>query len=136
MIEVRDAEPGDGEAVGRLLDEAAAAIGDRRGGEPLLAERDTAAPIATLVGVLADAVVGVATLRLSGDRALLDTLWVTPQVREVGVGDALLDAAIERARGLGARSLDSFALPGDRDTKNFFESHAMTARLLVVHREL
>jgi len=40
------------------------------------------------------------------------------------------------ARGWECTDLDSYALPGDRDTKNFFESHAMKSRLLIVHTAL
>jgi hypothetical protein len=32
--------------------------------------------------------------------------------------------------------MDSLALPGDRATKNFFESFGLKARAIVVHRSL
>jgi hypothetical protein len=31
--------------------------------------------------------------------------------------------------------IDAFALPGMRETKNFFEGSGFTARLLVMHRQ-
>ena len=32
--------------------------------------------------------------------------------------------------------MDSLALPGDRATKNFFETHGLVARAITVHRRL
>jgi hypothetical protein len=54
----------------------------------------------------------------------------------VGVGDRLIDAAAELAGGWGCAYLDSVVLPGDRETKNFFEAHGMVSRLLRVSRPL
>jgi hypothetical protein len=36
----------------------------------------------------------------------------------------------------GCLGVDSTALPGARETKNFFEESGFTARLLVMHRRL
>jgi hypothetical protein len=36
----------------------------------------------------------------------------------------------------GAVAIQSTALPGDRATKNFFESQGMVARAIIVHRWL
>jgi hypothetical protein len=36
----------------------------------------------------------------------------------------------------GCFGVDSLALPGDRHTKNFFESFGLVARAIVVHRKL
>ena len=35
-----------------------------------------------------------------------------------------------------AAGIDGFALPGDRETKNFFERFGLTARAILVHRSL
>jgi hypothetical protein len=45
---------------------------------------------------------------------------------------ALVDWCTER----GCMGVDSLALPGDRHTKNFFESFGLVARAIVVHRPL
>jgi hypothetical protein len=52
------------------------------------------------------------------------------------VGEALLDAAMAFGREHACRGIDSYALPGARETKNFFETAGMKARLLVVHAPL
>jgi hypothetical protein len=39
-------------------------------------------------------------------------------------------------RGGGCVGIDALALPGNRQTKNFFESFGFTARAIVVHRRL
>ena len=44
----------------------------------------------------------------------------------------MINEAIEH----GAVGIDSFALPGDRETKNFFETQGMVARLIHVYRPL
>jgi hypothetical protein len=36
----------------------------------------------------------------------------------------------------GCNAVDAYALPGDRQTKNFFEESGFTARLLVMHHRL
>ena len=40
------------------------------------------------------------------------------------------------AKERGALAIQSVALPGDRATKNFFETHGMVARAIIVHRWL
>ena len=44
----------------------------------------------------------------------------------------ITDTAVKNA----SCGIDSFALPGDRETKNFFESQGMVARLINVYRSL
>ncbi|MFV0315768.1 MAG: GNAT family N-acetyltransferase [Microthrixaceae bacterium] len=68
--------------------------------------------------------------------ARLRELWVEPGARRIGLGSALLEAAIEVAVDRGCAGIESVALPGDRATKNFFEDHAMVARAIIVHRDL
>lgn len=43
---------------------------------------------------------------------------------------------IDHATVAGAIGVDSLALPGDRGTKNFFESFGLKARAIVVHRAI
>jgi hypothetical protein len=41
--------------------------------------------------------------------------------------------AIDRFRVLGCVGVDSWSLPGERETKNFYEAHGFTARSINVH---
>jgi ribosomal protein S18 acetylase RimI-like enzyme len=63
-------------------------------------------------------------------------VWVEPDARELGFGDELLAAAIEHLRQHGATTIESFALPGDRDTKNLYERAGVTARKIIVSKRL
>lgn len=88
----------------------------------------------TLVGaeqVIGPAGYGVGWLTAS-ETFTVGELWVTPPARGIGIGHELLAAIRARARSLGAQSVESFALPGLRQTKNFFEAHGMKTRLLTV----
>jgi GNAT superfamily N-acetyltransferase len=92
-----------------------------------------------LTGCIDDVVVGYAAADVErlhdGTRlAVLRALYVEPAARGVGVGHALLDAVLGWARTRGTAGLDSLALPGSRDAKNFFEAHGLVARAIVVHR--
>jgi GNAT superfamily N-acetyltransferase len=93
------------------------------------------------VGTLDGTVLGYAAARVErlGDGGLLgilDDLYVEPGARELGVGEALMDHVVAWCRAAGCFGLDSLALPGDRSTKNFFESFGLVARAIVVHRSL
>jgi GNAT superfamily N-acetyltransferase len=94
-----------------------------------------------LAGTIDDVVVGYARVvaePLAGgaELAVLTDVFVEEAAREVGVGEALLDAAIAWARERGAVGIDSIALPGMRATKNFFEAAGLVARAIVVHKDL
>ncbi len=94
-----------------------------------------------LVGTVDDAVVGyaVVALQLLRDGGLLgriEDLYVDPGARGVGVGSALMERILSWCRARSAIGVDALALPGHRDTKNFFESFGLVARAIVVHRSL
>lgn len=113
-------------------------------GEPLdeslkaaLADPDTR----VLCGTIDDAVIGYAVVRLDhlrdgGRIGVLDDIFVEPEAREVGVGEALVNAVVEWCQAADCIGIDSFALPGNRNTKNFFETFGFTARMIVVHKWL
>lgn len=67
---------------------------------------------------------------------LIETVYVTAEARQLGLGDGLVSAAIESCSGLGSVAIDAFALPGDRETKNLFERSGLTARLLIASKRL
>ena len=93
------------------------------------------------VGTIDDVVVGYLVGRVEdlsdGQRlGVVEDVFVEPQAREVGVGEALMDQALPWFRDQGCLGVDAIALPGMRATKNFFETFGFTARTIVVHHRL
>lgn len=66
--------------------------------------------------------------------AVLTDFVVDADARGSGIGEAMMNLLLEEAEAAGCRGIDSVALPGDRETKNFFESFGLKARMLTVHR--
>jgi GNAT superfamily N-acetyltransferase len=144
------AEHLDGDVGLRALREVIATeLSDERGGPLFLAEakRTTietmlatiAADQAHLLGAFSDgALIGWAYVRLHtlpDNRILgiIDELGVHPDGRQLGAGELLLEHVLAWCRTKGCVGVDSYALPGARETKNFFETFGMKARLLTVH---
>lgn len=145
MVGARVASADDGTAVAELRRLARSELLEQRGGEQFTAAEMAGPSVdvppstpdaAVVVGTIGEDVVGVATVLRSGRRARLEELFTHPGARGVGIGHAMLGEVSRLARGWECTDLDSYALPGDRDTKNFFESHAMKSRLLIVHTAL
>jgi GNAT superfamily N-acetyltransferase len=93
------------------------------------------------VGTIDDEIVGYSMARtetLSGGTNLgvVEALFVESGARAVGVGEALMDVLMGWFVDRGCTGVDTVALPGDRQSKNFFESSGFKARLIVMHREL
>lgn len=137
---VRALHPADALHVAQLEQMARAAAVDYRGGAVWL---DQHPPVAewgaapnTWVATIDDAVVGYLQLHLHGAVAEVAQVFVHPEARELGLGDALLEAAMTHARQAGCTAIEAVALPGDRDTKNLYERAGVIARLLVLRREL
>ncbi len=76
------------------------------------------------------------TLRSNEVIAAVTDLWVHPNARGVGVGARLMRSASSLAEANGCIGIDARALPGDRITKNFFESFGLVARTIEVHKAL
>ncbi len=94
-----------------------------------------------VVGTVDDAVVGYGVIRLvklHNDTMLgrIGDIYVLPDARGVGVGEAMMELLLAWASEQGCIGVDSLALPGDRNTKNFFETHGLVARAITVHRAL
>lgn len=94
-----------------------------------------------LVGTLDDDVLGygvarVEVLRDGGRLGVVTDLYVEPGARELGIGELTMQALVDWCRAQGCFGVDSLALPGDRHTKNFFESFGLVARAIIVHRPL
>lgn len=61
-------------------------------------------------------------------------LFVDHPAREVGVGEAMLNLALEALRSRGVTTFDAHVLPGHRLVKNFFEAGGFKARSIVMSR--
>jgi GNAT superfamily N-acetyltransferase len=73
----------------------------------------------------------------SGDRlGVVTDLFVEEPAREVGIGEAIMDDLIGFCTHRDCIGIDGLALPGHRATKNFFEEHHFTARMLTMHHRL
>ncbi len=138
--EVRPAGAADTDDLDALRRAARLAIADQRGGRAWLDDHVPApwdAPHQTvLVGTLDGVVLGYAVVAVGERVARLTEIFVDPEARQLGCGEALLDAALESARHAGCRRFDGIALPGDRATKNLFERAGIVARAIVVSTEL
>lgn len=144
----RAAVAGDHDAIRELHAAATEELAAQRGGALWSRQTDRAAGppldapgVSAWVGTIDGAVVGYAIARLDdladgGRLAVLTDVYVLPDARSVGIGEALLDAVLAWATGAGAIGIDSLALPGMRDSKNFFESAGLVARAITVHRSL
>ena len=102
---------------------------------------DAAADRLLLIGEIDGVSVGYSAIEHTalGDGttiASIGSLWVHEDARGVGVGAALMAAIETQAKNWGAQGLDSRALPGDRVSKNFFESFGLVARAIHVHRAI
>jgi ribosomal protein S18 acetylase RimI-like enzyme len=138
-------EPADTLQLEYLEAEARAALVDQRGGQRWLVEHravgttwdDRCATADVWLAHIDAVVVGYLVAELGTDLIVrIDQVWVTPQARELGFGDALLDAAIGSARSRGAIAVEGQALPGDRQTKNLYERAHIVARLITTYRAL
>jgi GNAT superfamily N-acetyltransferase len=94
-----------------------------------------------LVGAIDETVIGYAVVRIEalhdrGALGVIDDIYVEPGAREVGVGECLMNGIVEWCTARGCVGVDGLALPGNRATKNFFETFGLVARAIVVHRRL
>jgi GNAT superfamily N-acetyltransferase len=79
---------------------------------------------------------GLAALLADGSVAYVDEIYVEAGARGVGVGEALMDALVAWATAEECFGIDALVLPGNRESKNFFETFGLTARVITVHRAL
>lgn len=94
-----------------------------------------------LIGSIADSPVGYAIASLHQLRdgyqlADVTEIFVETETRDVGVGEALMGAITDWAIQHRCDGIDARALPGDRSTKNFFETFGLVARAITVHKDL
>ena len=153
-VAVRPARPDDLPVLDDLATQAIEELTPNRGGA--VWRRQLARPVPPLgsleadlrspdhhvvVGTIDDEPVGYSVVRVDtltdGSRlGVISDLFTLPGARDVAVGETMMDALIAWCRERGCFGVDSIALPGDRHTKNFFESFGLVARAIIVHRDL
>ena len=102
-----------------------------------LADPDAHVVVGTIDGTpVGYGVVCVEALQDGSRLGVITDLFTLDGARAVSVGEHVMDALIAWATDAGCFGVDSLALPGDRETKNFFESFGLVARAIVVHRPL
>jgi GNAT superfamily N-acetyltransferase len=94
-----------------------------------------------IAGTVDDLVMGYGVARVEvladgGRLGIVSDLYTEAGARELGLGEAMMSALVDWCAERGCFGVDSLALPGDRHTKNFFESFGLVARAIVVHRPL
>jgi ribosomal protein S18 acetylase RimI-like enzyme len=105
--------------------------------DALIAAPDACVVVGTLDGVVVGFGVGTVEELADGRRlGVVTELFVDPDARAVGVGETMLEALVGHFARLDCAGVDSFALPGHRAAKNFFEESGFTARAIVMHRAL
>lgn len=154
MEEARTATPADVPRLAELCRQALAELAPTRGGTVFVARDARPEPVEAslrralfesdcrvLAGTLDGQVVGYAVGRIDdlrdGSRlGIVEDLYVEEEARGVGLGEALMDGLLDWFRERECDGVDAMALPGNRATKNFFESAGFSARLIVMHRRM
>ena len=148
MEGARPATPDDVPQLAELNRMATAELAELRGGKVFVAKEARGDLVdlsddnrLVLTGTVDDTPVGYAVVRTEDLRdgtrlGVIMDLYVEPEARGVAVGECLMNAALEWCAARGCDGVDSYALPGDRSTKNFFEGSGFTARLLVMHHKV
>lgn len=152
MEATRPAGPDDAAAIAALARQAREDARTKRGGVLLVDEGLRQEPLETtlltgrsdelvVVGTIDDVAIGYGLVRVtglpSGERlGVVEELFVDPEARGVSVGESMMDDLVQFCRDAGCVGIDALALPGDRATKNFFETFGLVARAIVVHRSL
>jgi ribosomal protein S18 acetylase RimI-like enzyme len=149
---VRPAVAGDLPRLAELAAQAVAEQAEARGGAVWAArearslpaddtlEADLTAPdTLVLAGTIDGVVVGYLVvhteeLRDASVLGRITDVFVEPEARDVGIGELLVDASLAWCDERRCRGVDAVVLPGNRATKNFFETMGFTARALTVHR--
>ena len=143
-VGARPATPADDAVLDALTSAAIDEQVDSRGGSVWSvreAVRDPGLEATTFVGTGDDVVVGFARVGVDaledGRRlGIVTQIYVDEGARQVSIGEVLLDTCIDWCRERDCIGVDAHALPGNRETKNFFETAGLTARLIVVHKAL
>ena len=150
----RPATAADLPRLAELAAEVIAELAPTRGGAVWRAREARAEPLAenlaailgepdhrVVVGTIDGVVMGYAVARLERLRngstlGVIDDIFVEEGARGIGVGEGMINDIIAWCQDAGCVGIDAMALPGHRQTKNFFEDAGFSARQLVMHRRL
>jgi ribosomal protein S18 acetylase RimI-like enzyme len=127
---IRRATPGDAPDVARLLHDFQAEYDEPSPGLEMLEERysDLIRNKEMIVLLVGDGPDGFAQLRFrpwvysAGLHSYLEELYVVPDLRGNGLGRALLEAAMETARGEGAEQMELGTSETDTAARKLYES--------------
>jgi 8-oxo-dGTP diphosphatase len=143
---VRRATAADRDDLDALWSQALGEISPQRGGAILVDGLGPAPSVPAdgdhlvAIGYLTDVPFGFVSARVdqgsSAPRAVVDAIYVQPEVRGIGLGEALVDELLAWAGTHHCRGVDIPALPGNRQAKAFCEDNGFVARLLTMHRSL
>jgi GNAT superfamily N-acetyltransferase len=148
---VRPAAPGDEALLGELRGRAFADLGAARGWAmyvhrhaaewPVLQDDWSTSTRRVWLGGLEGEEVGYllgAVVPLTSDTTLgvIEGIYVERGARGCGIGELMMSVATDWFRAHHCVGVEATALPGERDTKNFFEEHGLKARLITVYRSL
>jgi GNAT superfamily N-acetyltransferase len=136
QIQIRRAGPDDADEIGRLLHDFNTEFDEPTPDVATLAERSRRLLERGEMTVLlaGDGPDGIALLRfrdsiwISGLEAHLQELYVVPRLRGLGIGRALLKAAITTAREVGAGGIDLNTGETDTAARALYESMGFTNR--------
>jgi ribosomal protein S18 acetylase RimI-like enzyme len=132
---VVDPDPELAAAIERLLPQLSSATPPSLGG---LVEIAGAEGIDLFVARVDGIPVGTLTLAvirlLSGVRAIIEDVVVDDAARGHGVGEALVHAALDRARDIGARSVDLTSRPSREAANRLYERTGFVRRETNVYR--
>jgi GNAT superfamily N-acetyltransferase len=134
-IFVRRSTASDSDAIENHIQQARAEASQYRGAGTRSPEQGT---------LLLNYVAGVgetimASMFASGSKdtsVFIHHVFVVPDAREIGLGDALILHLLDELHGLGVSHVSAHALPGDRAMKNLFERHGLVAQTIVVGKSL
>jgi ribosomal protein S18 acetylase RimI-like enzyme len=133
---VRRATPGDAPQVARLLHDFQLEFDEPTPGVEMLEERygELIRNKEMIVLLVGDGPDGFAQLRFrpwvysAGLHSYLEELYVVPGLRGNGLGRALLEAAMETARGEGAEQMELGTSESDTAARKLYESAGFTNR--------
>jgi ribosomal protein S18 acetylase RimI-like enzyme len=99
--------------------------------------------VITLIGTVDDYPFGFLLARseplltqANGERVgAIRLIFVDHEAREVAVGEAMREMAMDMLREKGITKFDAHVLPGHRLAKNFFEAGGFSARSIVMHHD-